>query len=119
MDSETQSVNIVTVSPTKKLTKKISFLEPSAELKPVNQTITERGIEYSELLDKCLKFVPNNENLLTEKIYQHCFTHAKMAKAPSGNNRSSIEKDKKRMLHLNFIEFVVFLCLLSYEVEKD
>ena len=80
--------------------------------------MTERGIEYGELLNKCLKFVTNNVNLMTEKTFQHCFTHAKILRAPSGDNRLTLEKDKRRMLYLNFIEFVVFLCLLANELGK-
>lgn len=81
--------------------------------------MTERGIEYGELLEKCLKFVPNNVNLMTERIFQYCFTHAKILRAPSGDNRLTLEKDRRRMMHLNFIEFVVFLCLLAYKLGKD
>jgi len=42
-----------------------------------------------------------------------------MARAPSGGGYNAFENDKRRMSHLNFIEFIVFLCLLAYELNRD
>jgi hypothetical protein len=42
-----------------------------------------------------------------------------MARAPSGGGYHAFENDKRRMSHLNFIECMVFLCLLANELNRD
>jgi hypothetical protein len=97
--------------------KKISFIEPPIPKK--KEAIFEFGIEFNELLDKSLKFIPSKYKMMSKKTFQYCFSLAKMAKAPSGGRMHAFENDRKRMSHLNFIEFVVFLCLLAYELNRD
>jgi hypothetical protein len=96
--------------------KKIGFVEPTHKKREVVQ---EFGIEFNELLDKCLKFIPAKYTMMSKKTFQFCFSQAKMAKAPSGTDWQAFENDRGRMSHLNFIEFIVFLCLLANELNRD
>ena len=111
-DSESQSININKSSVQNKLN--LKDVQETKEVTFLRHTVMERGVLFSELLEKCLKFLPGHFDIKTENIFQRCFSHAKIARAPSGYNRKSLEKDKRRMLHLNFIEFIVFLCMLAY-----
>ena len=80
---------------------------------------TEQGVEYKAFLEVCLKFVPQDKKaLMTEACFQYCFTHSKIAQPASGESKAHHEIDRSRITHLNFIEFIVFLCYLTQELYK-
>lgn len=49
-------------------------------------------------------------------MHRHSFTWAKSLTFTTGNTQKSFDTDRAQSLKLNFIEFIVYLCVLGQEI---
>ena len=58
------------------------------------------------------------KKLATMKVHQHSFAWAKRLEFTTGKTYKSIEEDKKKQSLMDFMEFLVYICILGHEIGK-
>lgn len=76
-------------------------------------------IGFDNLFEIVKKVLPKDMlRLVDPVVHKLCFTWALSLQYTCGNTEQSIEMDSKRRKKLNFVEFIVYLCILGKEIEK-
>ena len=63
-------------------------------------------------------FPEDFKKLASSQVHQNCFTWAKLPSLTTGKHFKAVNADKEANKRVDFLEFVVFLCVLGEEINK-
>lgn len=74
----------------------------------------------SELILKTIhEFLPEDlKKLVTAQVHQICFTWARLPRLAIGSSSSALTASKEAQKRINFLEFLIYLCVLGKEINK-
>lgn len=76
-------------------------------------------ITFDKMFEILQKALPKDlQKLVSPEMHKLCFTWALTLQYTCGNTEQSIESDNKRRKKLDFVEFIVYFCILGKEIEK-
>ena len=79
----------------------------------------ETCLSFETLFEMTQTVLPEAvKKLATQKVHQHSFTWAKRLELTSGKTYTKIEEDTKKQSLMDFMEFLVYLCILGHEIGK-
>ena len=94
----------------KQLTIKEEFLPKRKKVTKVTFEIVHKAIQGSLSGDMA--------RIFSMRVFRTCFANAKLTQMYTGNKPKRQEEDKNVASQVSFIEFILLLCLLGFELEK-